>query len=217
MIKFLRKIFLVDFVLSLIRSKQNPHLRFARFLEVFALLWLLWALLLLVTGFKQDTTEVLNWYYRICWIGSGIGFFFFYRHVSKILKSYSEEDAAKFRYLRFLNPVAPVIYFTTVFMVVIIILNMIMLLFWALGLMLFFIGIIVTFGMLLFDDSYRLKDFIGVPQAFFEAEDYFLRNYMSLEVIMVFLIIIYFVIPISTSGMILWQHYKMNRNSKQTL
>lgn len=214
MVKILRKIFLIDFVLALVKSKQNPHLRFARFLEVFSFLWLLWAGLLLISAFREEAKDTLDWSYRIGWIASGIGFFFFYKHISKILKSYSEEDALKFRYLRYLNPVAPVIYFTTAFMVVIIILNFIMLILMAIGTLLFFIGILVTFGILLFDKDYELKDFIAFPKAFFEAEDYFLRHYMSPEAIIIFLIMIYFVIPISASMLILWQHYKIKKGTQ---
>ncbi len=200
MVKFLRKIFLIDFVLTMIKSKQNPHLRFAGFLQVFSFLWLILAVLLLINAFNGEIQSLAG-------VACCTGFFFFYRYVSKILKTYTEEEAAKFGYLRYLNPVAPVIYITTLVLIFLLILNAIMLFFMIMGTLLFFLIILVTFGLVLLDKTFRLNNFISVPRDFFRAEDYFLHHIVGPEIIIGFLLLIYFLVPISASVMILLQHY----------
>ncbi len=214
MLKLLRKLLLIDFVLNLIRSKQNPHVRFSGFLQVFAFLWLALGILLILSGFSADSRSVNEWMVLAGWIVCCGGFFFLYRHTSKILKGYTEEEATQFAYLRYLNPVAPVIYFTTFFLVVLGVLNVLMLFLMIMGTLLFFLGILVTFGLLLMDKTYKLDNFISLPKAFFNAEEYFLEHIISPWVIILFLVLIYFVIPVGASSSILWQHSKRNKNTR---
>ena len=207
MIKFLRKILLIDFVLSMVQSKQDPHTRFAGFLEVFSFLWMIWGILLLGSAFSNKTRSEGDWSMLVLWVIACAGFFFFYRYTGKILKSYSQEQASRFSYLRYINPIAPVIYFTTAFLVALGILNMVMLVFLVVGTLFFLIGILITFGALMLDDNYKLDNFIGLPNAFFKAEEYFLEHIIGPEILITFLILLYFIIPVSASSMILWQHH----------
>jgi hypothetical protein len=210
MAKFLRKILLIDFIVSIFGSKQAPHLRFAGFLTVFSYMWLT---LVAVIGIGLINT-IINGGVGI-FILQGLSsaalcflFFFLYRYTSKIIKSYTEEEIANNSFLKFLNPLAPIIYTTTTLLIILTILNIIMLAFMIIGTLIFFIGIIITFGLLLLNDDYKMDNFISIPKTFFRTEEHFLDNVISLEVIFIFLIIIYFLIPVTTSLVIILKHRK---------
>ncbi len=209
MLKFLRKIFLIDFVLSILKSKQLPHLRFAGFLTIFSYMWLVLLAAICLSLFNAVTHKTdPHWPSAISFIMVCLGFFFLYKHTAKILKAYTEEEFNSFGYLRYINPVAPVIYFTTSFLIIITILNMIMLVILAVGTLIFFILILVTFGLLLMDDDFKLDNFIYLPRQFFRFEEYFLENIISPKAFIIFFIFIYFLIPFFTSALVLIQHYR---------
>jgi hypothetical protein len=186
------------------QAKQAPHIRFAGFLKVFSVLWLILGILLLISIIKGSFVNGIT----IAWCIASVGFFFFYRKTAQVLKTYTAEEASQFRYLRYLNPIAPIIYVTTVLLLIMVVLNVIMLIWLTLGFLLFFIGILVTFGLLLMDKTYKLSNFIDTPESFFKAEFYFLEHVISPELIILLLALLYFIIPISVSVMILLQHRK---------
>src|SRR5690606_23246531 len=78
-----------------------------------------------------------------------LAFFFYYRHTSKILNSYSNEEADALRYLKFVTPVVPVIYFSTVLLIIVGAINLVMFVIFLIGVLIFVGGIIVTLGLVL--------------------------------------------------------------------
>jgi len=136
-----------------------------------------------------------------------IAFFFFYRHTSRILKEYSVEQAESFTFLKYVNPVAPIIYITTILLAIAIILNIVMGVFFVIGLLLYVLGIIVTIGLVLLKDSYKLETFVSIPKKFFKAEDYLFNNIVGPEYIIAYLVLVYFVVPIGSSVFIIINHY----------
>ncbi len=209
MIKILRKLFLIDFIVSLFQSTKAAHLRFAGFLNVFAYMWFVIMVALSVSLFNSIKSESDTYTYLYGGIGIGtcIGFFFFYRYISRILKSYSQEgDAARFSYLRFINPVAPAIYISTTLLIVFTIVNMIMALIYLVGALLFLLGVVISFGLFLLDKDYKYDNFVHVPKAYFETQNYFFDHYISVEFFIIFFILIYFVIPFGTCLLILIKH-----------
>lgn len=213
---FLRKLFFIDFFTSFVNADKPPHLRFAVFLNVFSYMWLVLGVGSCIALFNiiVEQKEIGNIISSLIGAAISVGFFFFYRHTSKILKTYSKEEASSFRYLRFINPVAPVIYVSTAFLLVIGMLNIVMAFLFLLGLLLYVLGIIVTLGLLLLDDSYKLSGFTSVPDDFFRAEKYFLNHIISPELLIIFLLFIYFIIPVGTSLFILIKHYSSAKELK---
>jgi hypothetical protein len=209
MIKILRKLLLIDFVISLIKPTKAPHLRFAGFLTVFSYMWFAVMIALCISVYNSIGTSpnVYTFLYAGMGIGTCFGFFFFYRYISKILKSYShEDDATRFHYLRFINPVAPAIYISTVLLIAFIIVNIIMAIIYFVGALFYLLGIVITFGLLLLDKDYKYNNFVSLPKAYFESQDYFFEHYISPEIFIIFFILIYFVIPFGTSLLILIKH-----------
>jgi hypothetical protein len=210
-LRFLRKVLLIDFVLNIIKSKQLPHLRFAGFLTIFSYMWAIMLLMIFFGLFNALSKKTdPHWIPSLSFAVVCLGFFLLYKHTSKILKSYTEEQVNGFGYLKYINPVAPVIYFTTTFLIIITILNIIMLVVLILGSLLFVILVIVTLGLLLLSDNFKLDNFIYIPKKFFSIEEYFLENVASPAAIIIFLIFIYFLIPFFTSMIVLIQHYRSN-------
>ncbi len=207
MVKILRRVLLIDLIWSMVRPKQDPHLRFAGFLDVFAFLWLAWSALFILKAFTSDDRPQEQWTLLLLAIFAGIAFFFFYRYTCKVLRNTKEEEIAEYRYLRYLNPVAPVVYFITVLLLVWVVINFIMLFLLAMGFVIFFLGILITFGLMLTDKTYKLDNFIAFPRAFFRAEEYFMTEVLNPQIIIAFLVLIYFVIPAGASFMILKQHF----------
>jgi hypothetical protein len=198
MIKILRKLFI-----------KAPHLRFAGFLNIYSFMWSMIMIMLCVAMFNatKSTFDFYNYLYKGIGIGTCLGFFFFYRYTSKILKSYSQEgDADRFLYLKFINPVAPIIYISTVLLIVFIIANMIMGVIYMVGSLLYILGIALSLGLVLLDNTYKHSDFVSGPEKFFDAENYFFEHYISIEFFFIFFILIYFVIPFGTCLLILFKH-----------
>lgn len=210
-LRFFRKILLIDFVLNIIKSKQLPHLRFAGFLTIFSYMWIMMLAAICLGLFNSLSSKTdPHWVPSLSFGVICLGFFLLYKHTSKILKSYTEEQVNSFGYLKYINPIAPVIYFTTTFLVFITILNMIMLFILILGSLLFVVLIICTLGLLLLSDNFKLDNFIFIPKQFFKTEEYFLENIVGPGAIIIFLFFIYFLIPFGTSLVVLIQHYRSN-------
>jgi hypothetical protein len=209
MIKILRKLFLIDFIISLFKPTKAPHLRFASFLNVFSYMWFVIMAAFCVSLYNsiQQVPESSTYLYGGICIGICFGFFFFYRYISKILKGYSQEDdAARFGYLKFINPVAPAIYISTIALIAFLIVNMIMALVYVVGALLFLLGVVISLGIFLLDKDYKYDNFVHVPKAYFETQDYFFDHYISVEFFIIFFVLIYFVIPFVTCLLILVKH-----------
>jgi hypothetical protein len=213
MLILLRKIFLIDLLFSLFRSERSPHLRFAGFLNVFSFFWLILFALIAFNFFKtvSEHPPGINYGVNIFWLLASIAFFFLYRNTSKVLKSYGRENVFEFNYLKYINPVIPVIYVSTAGILCFIILNMIALSLLAGGFFLFVLGIIFSFGLALTSDNYTLHHFIGLPQSFFKLEGTIIKEYLNPIVLLIFFVLIYFVIPLSASLFIQVRHYGIKK------
>jgi hypothetical protein len=211
MINFLRKLFLIDLLRPLIRSGEPPHLRFATFLRIFSSLWLVALALICLQVFRNlwagDNTSNNGLFIIGGILLCGL-FFFLYRHTAGILRRYPAEEEAPFQYLRYINPIAPVIYFTTFFFVLLLFVNIFMVVLLVLGFIVYLLGILVTLGNILSYEGYEFKNFTAIPAAFFNAERYVLFDMASPYFFIGFLCIIYLIIPLGTSFMILAKHYK---------
>jgi hypothetical protein len=213
MIILLRKIFLIDLLFSVFRSEKPPHHRFAGFLNVFAFFWLI-LFAIIIFNFLKTISEHepgLNYVANIFWLLASIVFFFLYRSTSRILKSYGSGSGLEFHYLKFINPVIPVIYFSTAGILCFIILNMLALTLLAGGFLFFVMGIIFSFGLVLKSDDYTLHHFIGLPQSFFKLEGTIMKEYLNPIVVLIFFLLIYFVIPLSVSLFVQFQHYRIKK------
>ncbi len=204
MLDRLRKIVANTFS-SLLPSDKPHHVKFANFLLVFSYMWLFLAVSSAVSYISSIVNkEIRNEFIPILVLG--LVFFFFYRYTSKILKGYTAEKASSFTYLKYLNPIAPVLYTTTILLLVALVLNLVMGIFYALGVLFYIMGILVTIGLILFQDSYKLENFVKIPKKFFRAEDYFFDNVVGPQYIIAYLVLVYIVVPFGASILTVIKH-----------
>lgn len=210
--KLVQKLNPINYLKSFFTSEKPPHHRFAGFLTVFSFMWLAIGIL-----FSLNLIEKINHNESAASIGGSAAamgfpllFFFLYRYASRVLKQYDTLAAEKFQFLKYINPVAPMVYISTILIIVLIILNLIMLALFAAGFMIWLILVLITFGLITKSDSFSIDYFIGLPQAFFKLENS-ISHYISPTFLIIYLFLIYFIIPFSVTGIILWKHQTSKR------